>query len=78
MAYLTREEALTELGRGDAVLFGDPNRDVPLAILDQAKQGVGSSPLVPAEIAKNLLEAGLIAAEEGSSSTGKRRLRLSR
>ena len=50
MAYLTREEALTELCKGDAVLFGDPDRDVPLSILDQAKQGVGSLPLVPDEL----------------------------
>ena len=60
MAYLMRDETLIQLGKGGSFLFGDPDKDGPLLLLDLAS-GAGWSPLVPAEIARNLLEAGLIA-----------------
>jgi hypothetical protein len=78
MAYLTREEALAQLASEDSFLFGNPNEDVPMALLDLSQKGTTWTPLVPTEIVRILIGEGTIARDGTPDSTGKDRFRLAR
>jgi hypothetical protein len=79
MAYLTREQALAELAVGQSFLFGDPEQEVPLPVLDLEQKGAAWAPVVPAEVVRGLIRDGLLAVSEGEPSPeGKQRYRLAR
>ena len=62
----------------DSFLFGNPDGDVPMALLDVSRKGTAWTPLVPTEIVRVLIANGTIVRDGTPGSIGNGRFRLAR